>query len=527
MWPIGDRRLFLFFVSIIVLFQGILLNADTCPVLSQHRQALYARIHPSSVRQLLLFAALYPDSEEGKAALQKAWSILSGTQCEETPHLPPNFEQTAISLISLIEPSAFQNIRIPEIDTETLTLMEHIGERLPTRKLLGHNARTLEDIERLAPSDIDIARALLILQEQPQDKILVVEAALDLLALEVLSKIGSAADPLTKISALNTLLFHDLGIRFPPEEEAAIKTAQFSELSSVLFSRRGVCLGASVLFMSLAQRIELPLSIYTPPGHIFVAYRTPDFTRVIETTARGIDLPLDAYLGLTLKSLSERSLKEVVGMVAFNSAAGFLKSKEWEKAHSMYQKALRFEQGYEITQMISLCELILNHKPVSQKLAQKQVSNLPPERLENDLLLIDLSKGALTPAAAQTILECSDAKGDEISHAIAQIQEAMKQAPKSQTLPLHLAYCWLSYGKPKEAIPLLEQLAAMPEATCTIHAMLAMLYEERHNHPQAWAEAKKAAFLAKQRGFIPVQLREFILFLHQQSPNSQDLMLIL
>ncbi len=519
-----SKILFTFLCLFFFSLPEALAHAEETSLSTAHRQALYARIPATSIRQLLLFASLYQDTPEGNAALQKAWGLLSETPTGEKPHLPPHFEQTATALISLIEPSALREAPIPTLDTETLHLMEHIGEHLPTRKLAGHSATTLEELEKLDPSQIDLSRELLLMQEQPLEKIVVVEAALDLLAMDVICRIGPQADPLTKISTLNRLLFHELGIRFPPEEES--KTAQFSELSSVLFSRRGVCLGASVLFLSLAQRIQLPLSIFTPPGHIFVAYRG-DTTRVIETTARGIDVPLDYYLGLTLKKLPERSLKEVVGMVAYNTAASLLTSKEWEKASAMYKKASRFEQGYEINQMVSLCELLLGHTSASRQIAQNQVADLPPERLEHDLLLVDLSKGSLSREAAQTMLECSELDDDKLPQAISQLQQAMKASPKSRTLPFHLAHCWLAYGKPKEAIPLLEQLASLPDATCTIHAMLAMVYDERNNRPQAWSEAKKAVLLAKQRGFVPEQLRRFIIELHQQSPNCRDLLEIL
>jgi tetratricopeptide (TPR) repeat protein len=240
-------------------------------------------------------------------------------------------------------------------------------------------------------------------------------------------------------------------------------------------------------------------------------------------TARGIDIPLDHYLGLTLKHLSERSLKEVIGLVAFNSAAIFLKSKDWKSALCLYQKALRFENGYEVHQMVSLCELLLGHKVLSQEIASRQVDNLPLERLENDLLLLDLSKGALTSTGAETILLYNDVEGEEIPKAIAHMQDEITHSPESQTLPFHLAHLWLSYGKPKEAIPLLEKISIKQEATCTIHTLLAMLYQERLNFPKAWEEAKKAAVKAKQRSALPHQLKQLILSFHSQSPNCQDL----
>ena len=76
--------------------------------------------------------------------------------------------------------------------------------------------------------------------------------------------------------------------RFPPHSLYAKDIDVYTFLPSVLDSRRGVCLGVSILYLCLAQRLDLPLEAMTPPGHIYVRYGE-DLN--IETTARGIDVP--------------------------------------------------------------------------------------------------------------------------------------------------------------------------------------------------------------------------------------------
>jgi len=488
-----------------------------------HRQALQARIHPSSLRELLLFSSLYPDSSEGKNALQQAWKILSGRSSDTLPPLPPNFGLIAASLTKLIQPGLINQQSIPELTLEAIDLIDSIGSSLPYRALKGHSSQTLQEIERLPPEAIDLGRALILLDTSNPGKLTSVEAALDLLALELLAKTGKDADDETKISALTQLLFHDLQIRFPAQSESTQKTQQFSDLSSVLFSRRGVCLGASVLYLTLAQRIGVPLSIFTPPGHIFVAHKNKDRLHVIETTARGIDIPIDQYLGLSLKSLSERNMKEVIGMVIFNRTSMYLKDKKWDEALISYQRALHFETGDELQQMICLCKLLNGQGKESKRDAQELLAHLPEDRLEPDLLLVELAKGTLSKKAAEAIIEFSDAEGDQLLEAIDGFQRLKDECPDSLAVPFHLAYSWLSYGKPKEALPLLEQLCCNENALCSIHILLASLYLERMNITGAWKEAACAAKKARKQNCLPRPLYRLLLALQIESPHCTDI----
>jgi hypothetical protein len=489
----------------------------------QDRHTVFARIHPSSLKDLLLFSSLDPESAEGKKALHQAWEILAGQDTENPPQLPAHFERIALSLVKLIEPSLAPTCLSPPLPDDTIALIEAIGASLPHRSLKGHGATTLQELESLPPEEIDVARALVLIDGQPAAKITAVEAALDLLALSLRSRLGPHATDDQKISAITGLLFDELQIRFPPESEAHERTKQFSDLSSVLFSRRGICLGSSSLYLALAQRLGLPLTIYTPPGHIFVAHRSPERIRVIETTARGIAIPIEQYLGLSLKSLPERTQKEVIGMVLFNKAAEKLKSQQWAEALALYHQASHFEEDDELHQMISFCFLMLEKKRQSQETALKALASISPHRLEPDLLLVDLSKGSLSPSAARTIIEWSDAEGDDLLPAINELRDALKNCTTSRTLPLHLAYAYLAYGKSKEALPIVEELAKSEQSQCTIHALLAELYEERMDFVGAWREVKQAVAAAKKNGFLPRPLQEFVVHLQQESPNCTDI----
>ena len=115
-----------------------------------------------------------------------------------------------------------------------------------------------------------------------------------------------------KIRAISHFIFHEKRFRFPPHSLYAKDIDTYTFLSSVLDSRLGVCLGVSILYLSIAERLDLPLEIITPPGHIYIRYRKGEEIQNIETTARGIHLPNRAYLGINTRKLQERNKKQVI-----------------------------------------------------------------------------------------------------------------------------------------------------------------------------------------------------------------------
>src|SRR5665647_1570782 len=105
------------------------------------------------------------------------------------------------------------------------------------------------------------------------------------MALQILARLPPKASPQQKILKINELIFDEMRFRFPPHSLYAKDIDVYTFLPSVLDSHRGVCLGVSILYLCIAQRLDLNLEMITPPGHIYVRYRTTDQTINIETTA--------------------------------------------------------------------------------------------------------------------------------------------------------------------------------------------------------------------------------------------------
>jgi len=96
-------------------------------------------------------------------------------------------------------------------------------------------------------------------------------------------------------------------------------TKPFSKLTTVLDSKKGVCLGVSVLYLCLAQRLDLPLELSFHLVIFFVRHVTQESEINIETTARGINYPSENYLDVNTKLLKKADLKEVIGFIFITS----------------------------------------------------------------------------------------------------------------------------------------------------------------------------------------------------------------
>jgi tetratricopeptide (TPR) repeat protein len=99
---------------------------------------------------------------------------------------------------------------------------------------------------------------------------------------------GSGTDGLDR---LNTVIFGDLG--FVREIERA--DATFLLLPSVVAGRRGSCVGLSALYLTVGERLGIPLDGVLVPGHFFVRRRGPQ-ARNVELLRGGQDMPDAWYL---------------------------------------------------------------------------------------------------------------------------------------------------------------------------------------------------------------------------------------
>jgi len=160
-------------------------------------------------------------------------------------------------------------------------------EFLANENKAGLSAKSIEQVIRLREDEVDLATAALIVSEQWSDLVYGRRyiSKLDDMALEIRKRLRQKKlnVDFRAIPVISEYLFEELG--FKALSEANDPNDLF--LHTVLDKKRGYCLSLSILYLSIAERLGLPIYGVVVPGHFFVRY---DDTRVrfnIETTGKG------------------------------------------------------------------------------------------------------------------------------------------------------------------------------------------------------------------------------------------------
>jgi len=158
---------------------------------------------------------------------------------------------------------------------------------LANANLQGLYVNSLPQVLRLEPEQIDLAVAAFIVSEQWSDIVAGRKylAALDEMAYQIRDQLNARNLPLDHrtIPIINKYLFETE--RYTAVSQAADPNDLF--LHCVMDNRRGYCLSLSILYLSLAERLGLPLYGVVVPGHFFVRYDDGKVVFNIETTSNG------------------------------------------------------------------------------------------------------------------------------------------------------------------------------------------------------------------------------------------------
>lgn len=481
---------------------------------------LYRGLNPNSVSEHLAFYKLFPETSEGKQALHDAWQLLSGGTSFSTPltNIPESSLNAIVTLITKAE--GVETISLPASDLKTI---EKLAERLPNRQLKGHFARSEAEVLLLSSDEIDLSQALLLAQaaENPAllSKMDSYNALMDLMALQILTKVTLNDPPEKKIRELNRFIFEEMGYRFPPHSAYAKDIDIYTYLPSVIDSRRGVCLGVSILYLCLSQRLNLPLEAVTPPGHIYVRYRNPDKTINIETTARGIHLDSKEYLGIETEELPLHPIKEVVGLAYFNEASVHWQNENYIRALQCYQKASHYLPNDPLLkEFIGLNYLFIGEIEKGRELLSK-LSGKYPGPVSQQNVIEDFLQGHVDSEGIRTLFMHVDEKRESLLKKKQIIQKALVKWPNFRAGYFHLAVTWLQLHRYGEALQALEEYEKREKQDPTAEYLLAQLYAIRSEYPKAWVHLHRAEELIKGRQPMPETLKELHRELARHSPE--------
>lgn len=486
----------------------------------QRLRMLYNSLDPTSLSQHLALYELYPDRSIGKKALQDACRLLYGkTEAGQMSSLFPISNSAIEALISLVNKR--ENKETPSIPEAELNEFVKLSRLLPHHSLKGHHVWNEKEVWDLPVDQIDLARALFLSQfENDRGRIATYEALIDLMALQVLARLPKVATDEDKISAINTLIFDEMEFRFPPHSLYAKEIDLYTFLPSVIDSHRGVCLGVSILYLCLAQRLNLKLEMVTPPGHIYVRHRGHDKMINIETTARGIHLDCESYLGVNTKSLQQRTLKEVIGLAHFNQASLFWKEGNFEQAYQTYQKCRPYLPADSLLKELTGYVCLLTNRQSEGESLLKEIKNFVPEyAVRRSSLAEDYLSGNVNSAGIALLFSRTDENRAALLSKKESLEQLIADYPRFRTGLLQLAMTWLQLHRMGEALEILQTYHQLDPYDPEANYYLAILYVHRLDYPKAWNHLRQTENLLQNCGHRFKDVKELRQMLTKKSPE--------
>ena len=506
------------------IFNFLLITTLISQTLFSSPASLYTTLDPLSVAQHFAFYELYPHTKEGKMALRHAWNLLSQGKSDSDPSmvLP---QGSILPIISLVNRST--NEQTPTLTEEQLTVIENLAKHLHNRSVKGFGIWKESEILQLQPEELDFARALLVaeLGEEEKLKIRSYEASLDLMALQILARLEENPTDKEKIRAISDYIFHQMRFRFPPHSLHAKDIDLYTFLPSVLDSRKGVCLGVSILMLSLAQRLDLKLEPITPPGHIYVRHVADDGQITnIETTARGIDLPSEVFLGVETKSLQKRTLKQVVGLAFMNQAAVCWQKDDPHTAVKLYEKAQPYMgEDYLLNMFLGFNYLFIGKIEEGKALLKKIQAVVPEHAIAMDTISDDFLKGKTSIEGIKAVYAKVDETRNSILEKRKHLEEIVEQYPEFRQGILHIAITYLQLGREKQALPYLEKYHKLYPQDATVNYYLSAIYYQRHHYNQSWKYFLQAEKITAQANHEPKALKELKTALTRVCPKPREI----
>lgn len=471
-------------------------------------KTLYNRLDPTSAAQHLAFYELYPDHPRGQQALHEAWMLLSGSEILYSAPRLEHLSSAIQAVISLINKSTSPHA--PGLSDKELAIIEKLAAKLPHQRLKGHLAQTEEEVIQLAPAEVDLARGIFISQfGSNMFQIRLYEAIIDLMALQIMARLPHRSTPEAKIQAMNHFVFEEMRFRFPPHSMYAKDIDIYTLLSSVIDSHRGVCLGVSILYLCLAQRLDLPLEVITPPGHIYVRYYTPEKVINIETTARGIHVDSEEYLGIHTKALQMRNIKEVIGLAYINQAAVYWRREDYAQALNHYQKAESYlPDDSQLKELMGYTHLILGDEEKGRQLLLQIKDHIPEHAISKETLPEDYLNGKVDAEGLKAIFKSTEDDRQSILVKKQLLEEAVARFPEFRTGLLQLAATWLQLHRMGESLEILKRYHTLNPDDPEANYYLTMLYAERMDYNKAWEHFHQMEAILLAQYYQPKVLKE-------------------
>ncbi len=341
----------------------------------------------------------------------------------------------------------------------------------------GLYVNSVEKALQLSDDDIDIATAVLLIGKRwdPAMNIADYRGRIGEMALAVLDRLDGHS-PLSNgrrtVQIINKLLFDELG--FAPVNNADDPQDLF--LNSVLDNKKGYCLSLSILYLSIAERLELPVYGVVVPGHFFVRYADNSKSFNIETTQKGASpsdehyikefkVPQDKQQAVYMRNLGK---KETIGCFFNNLANVYFDLNNIETAYYYQQKAVDINPLLAEARS-NLGNILLKKNMVDFAIQQYQAAL------------------KINPADAKTHHNLANAyhKNSLFDDAIEQYNIALSLDPNFIEIYKGLAQVYHSKGLTDKAIDILKKAIDVNSHDADVYTTLAGIYQDKQKYDQA------------------------------------------
>ncbi|MFH1022693.1 MAG: tetratricopeptide repeat protein [Planctomycetota bacterium] len=372
------------------------------------------------------------------------------------------------------------------------------GKRIVTREWNGTfrawDAQTGKEITGDAPaprpkptapkSTIDLLEVSLAVSRDvdPAADLAAAKAALDAIEADVRKAFPRGKppdDPTVTIAILNRILFDTRGFRH--KELSAEDPAPYASLAFVLARKEGNCVGLSVLYLLLGDRLGLTLAPARVPGHVWLKCLDTDPSRNIETTAKGAGPPDDLYQKMLEKSAWAKAKREGYRVplsrdalhadVLASLALSAREAGDLPKAADFLRRAVALDDGY--------LEARNNLALLLRKLGKPKEALAAYDEL--------VARAPAYPSAYNnrgvTQLDLKDLDG-----ALADFKKAVDLDPHYTDARANLGATHLARGEGFEALNQLERALDEDPANAGVAVLLMRVKEIA---PAAWADAMK------------------------------------
>lgn len=356
---------------------------------------------------------------------------------------------------------------------------------LANRDKRGLRTYTIDGVLRLPEDEIDIGAAALILSREwgTQRTTHVYRRKIDDMAEAVSTKLKEKHLPLDHraIGIINHYLFDELSF-------TAIDTADNPNdlfLHVVLENKSGYCLSLSILYLSIAERLGLPIYGVVVPGHFFVRYDDGQRRFNIETTSKGAIADDEHYITefkppsgpqtLYMKNLTK---KQTLGCFLNNLGNSYMEVGDTDKAFEVLLRAV------QINPLLSEANMNLGNVYLQKKMPLQAV-----EQYEKALSIISHDAKAMNNLASAYM------QLNEYAKAESYYKTALSLDPEYIDVHRNLANAMQMQGRYDDAISELKAAVVLNPEDVNAFLLLGQICRHTQQFPDAEKYLSKALAL--------------------------------